>query len=409
MRSKMDRVKLLENLLKARRKGVALIIIGSLVLSILAFFAQTKTYKAETTIMPLKDSSSSLSAVLGMFGSIPVEPSFLRSFGGSDNDRLIAILKSETIALNTIQSLDLMPRLFPKNWDKKRNEWKSEKKQPHPKEAAKIFQEDILQLKESERGTILVQAKFKDPNVAANIASQLLEELDKFINQSSFSVAKKNREFLEARLEEAKKELSKSEEEFKNFQERTGIILLDSQTEATIELVAQLEAQKVAREVELGVLTQIASVEAPKVQSLKDELKSLDKKIKEFTESAQSKDGILPTLKKSPSLGIEYVQKKRDLLIKEKIFELLTQQYELARIEENRELIAFEVVDRPLIPHKPCWPIFWVNVAAGLFVSSLLSLAYLLIPTNVKPEEKDGKPASSRDTYHTEKTRGYIH
>lgn len=405
----MDRVKLLINLLKAKRKGVALIIAGSLVLSVIAFFAQTRIYKAEATIMPLKNSSSSLSAVLGMFGSIPVEPSFLRNFGNSDNDRLMAILKSETIALNTIQSLDLLPLLFPKKWDEKSKKWKNEKKQPHPKEAAKIFQEDVLRLKESEQGTILIQVKFKDPKIAANIANQLLKELDGFINQSSFSVAKKNREFLEARLEEAKKELGASEEDFKNFQEQTGIILLDSQTEAMIELVAQLEAQKVAREVELGVLTQIASDAAPKVQLLKDELKALDKKIKEFTEGTQSKDNLLPSLKKSPSLGIEYVQKKRDLLIKEKIFELLTQQYELARIEENRELIAFEVLDKPLVPHKPCWPILWINLAVGLFVSSLLSLAYLLIPMNANSEEKDGKSASSRVPNQTERTKGYIH
>ena len=392
----MERVHTLIRLLKERYKQIAALMMMSVALSVIAFLVQTRIYRAEASIMPLKDSRSSITAILGMFGSIPVAPSFLKSFGSSDVDRLIAILTSETIALRTIEALNLTPHLFPKRWDEDRNDWKDPDEIPQPKEAAEVFQRKVLKVKETDRGAIAIQVKFADPQMAVRIANQLLTELDQFINESSFSVGRKNREFLEKRLAEVQRELKQAEEEFKSFQERTGILLLDAQTEAAIELMAQLEAQKIAREIELGVMTKIASEQAPKVQLLKDELAELEKKIAELTESEKSDETLLPALKKSPELGLEYIRKKRELLLREKLYELITQQYELARIEENRELIAFQVIDAPMMPYKPCWPKLWVNVCAAIFAASLLSFIYLLLVANAEMETSRGKSDAQR-------------
>jgi len=405
----MDRVARLLELLKKRYKQVAYIFTGALVLSILAFVVQTRIYKAEATIMPLKDSSSPLSALVNMVGSIPVSPNFLKGLGTSDVDRLTALLESETLAIRTIDALDLLPHLFKKRWDKKHSRWKKPDKKPTPKEAAKVFRKELLKIKESELGTIIIQIKFPDPNMAVKIADRLITELDKFINQSSFSVGRKNREFLETRLVEVKEELVAAEEEFKKFQEETGILLMDAQTEAAIELLAQLEAQKVVREIELGVLSKMASEEAPKVQLIKDELSELDKKIRELSEKPHNENNLLPAIKQSPELGLRYVRKKREFLIREKIFELITQQYELARIEENRELMAFQVVDPPIIPYEPSWPKLWINLGAALFAASVLSFVYLLLIDSLELGEPYGKRSADRDADDRAGTETYAH
>jgi tyrosine-protein kinase Etk/Wzc len=75
-------------------------------------------------------------------------------------------------------------------------------------------------------------------------------------------------------------------------------------------------------------------------------------------------------------VGLGYSRLKRDALIQEKVFELLTQQYELARIEEGKDDITFQVIDPAVPPEKRIKPRRTLNVIlagiASLFFGILL-------------------------------------
>jgi hypothetical protein len=82
------------------------------------------------------------------------------------------------------------------------------------------------------------------------------------------------------------------------------------------------------------------------------------------------KDQLYPPLRQLPRLAVPYTDLYRRVRIEETVFELLTQQYEMARIEEAKDLPAVSVIDSPGIPEKKSFP-------PRLLLSLLLTLLSL--------------------------------
>ncbi len=80
---------------------------------------------------------------------------------------------------------------------------------------------------------------------------------------------------------------------------------------------------------------------------------------------------ILPS--QVPKAGLAYVRALRDLKYNETLFELLSQQYEGARIDEAKEAPVIQVVDSAVPPEKKSWPPRTLLVCLGTFLSGLLA------------------------------------
>jgi uncharacterized protein involved in exopolysaccharide biosynthesis len=59
---------------------------------------------------------------------------------------------------------------------------------------------------------------------------------------------------------------------------------------------------------------------------------------------------------KLPETGLEYIRKMRDLKYQETLFELLSKQFEIAKIDEAKEAALIQVVDKALVPEKKSKP-----------------------------------------------------
>ena len=57
-----------------------------------------------------------------------------------------------------------------------------------------------------------------------------------------------------------------------------------------------------------------------------------------------------------PAAGLEYVRKMCDLRYHEALFETLSKQYEMARIEESKAPPLLQVVDRAPLLDRRTWP-----------------------------------------------------
>jgi hypothetical protein len=65
---------------------------------------------------------------------------------------------------------------------------------------------------------------------------------------------------------------------------------------------------------------------------------------------------LYPSIRKLPLLGVEWADLYRRMKIQETVFELLSQQYELSRIEEAKEIPTVNVIDPANLPEKKSWP-----------------------------------------------------
>lgn len=99
-----------------------------------------------------------------------------------------------------------------------------------------------------------VAVAHKDPKLAADIANEYASSLQKFLNENAISLAKRNRIFLEKQIETTKTDLKKAEEDLRGFQIEKKLAVMDAQAEGSIKALAELKAQIIAREVQLGAM-----------------------------------------------------------------------------------------------------------------------------------------------------------
>ena len=358
----------------------------SVVTAAIISLLMTPIYQARTTIMPVESSGGNLSSALQNLGSLPFVGGMVPGIGGASATKLVAVLKSRTLAEDVIHALNLT-RIF----------FKDKKDKPPSLEDAVESLTDITKIADDKKGGVIsISVEYKDPKIAADIANHYTTVLQKFINENTLSMAKRNRIFIEDQLEKVKRELKEAEEAMKSFQTDKKIVAIDAQTEAAIRVLADLKAQITAREVQMGVMKQFSTAANPDVLRIKDELRELRKQLT----MVESKRGnpetmALPSLSESPALGLQYIRLKREALIQEKVFELLTQQYEMARIEEAKEDITFQVIDRAIPSEKRIKPkrrqMVMLAGAVSLFAGVFL-VFFLEYAANLKePKEQGGE------------------
>jgi uncharacterized protein involved in exopolysaccharide biosynthesis len=236
-------------------------------------------------------------------------------------------------------------------------------------------------------GVIAISVEASRAALAADIANTYAEELDRFNQEVNMTRGKKNRIFIEDRLEKVKKDLRAAGESLRVFQEKHRTVSLDEEVAAVIQTVSALKAQVAAKEVQLGVLKEYAMEETGPVMRLRAEIAELNRQVREIEYGAKSEDkdtgfgaGFSVPFARLPAVGLELARLTREAEIQALIFELLTQQYEQAKIMEAKDTPTIQVLDRAVPPERKSFPQRKKLVAVG-FVFSLfvgMVLAFVL-------------------------------
>ena len=379
-----DEINLLDywNVIRKGWKIIAYVFGAFVITAVIVSLIMPEIYQARTSIIPVEPAGSSFSSALQNLSSLPFVGGMVPGIGGASTDKLMAVLESRTIAENVIKALDLVKVFFD-----------DDPEDPSTLQDAVKFLRDRTELMDDKKGVIAIAVEFTDPTMASRIANQYTTALEQFLNENALSMSKRNRFFIEGNLEEVKGKLKRAEEAMTTFQTDKRIVAIDAQTEAAVQVVADLKAQIMAKEVQLGVIGQFATSTNPDVLRIKDELKELKKQLS-MIESEGTHSGIeaMPSLAEAPELGLGYIRLKRGALIQEKLFELLTQQYEMAMIEESKDEIAFQVIDKAIPPEKRARPKRKLIVLMAGFVSifiGIFGVFFLEYIENIKETKKE--------------------
>src|SRR5262249_13331840 len=293
-------------------------------------------YQSTATLMPLGTSRSSLptTAMLGELGGFV--PSGVGNLLGKESptDRLLAILRSRTLAMEVIQSLDLLPILFAKKWHAEQQQWLTSKP-PTLQDAVRAL-DTLVSLTDNRQNVITIAVSHTDPVMAATIANQYIEALQHALNDNAFSIAKKNRIFIAAQLESTRKDLAVADEMLKQFEQTHKIAALEAQTTAAVKAIADVEAQIRQKEVQVGVSQRLMTGASREVYLAQEELRELRAQLAQLhrgePELTQAKaapkpeNQIHPSLAEAPEIKLQYVRLEREVLVQNKLFTLLAQQ-----------------------------------------------------------------------------------
>jgi capsule polysaccharide export protein KpsE/RkpR len=143
----------------------------------------------------------------------------------------------------------------------------------------------------------------------------------------------------------------------------------------------------IAAESQISGLEQIYTDTNVRVRSMKARIASLKDKLSQLRGSTDGSDDPTSTshndfdisIAKLPGLGVTYFDLFRRLKIQETVFEILTKQYELAKVEEAKELPTIKVLDVGNAPELKSSPKRTLITVLGGILAALLATAYLIV------------------------------
>src|SRR6185312_1331581 len=151
---------------------------------------------------------------------------------------------------------------------------------------------------------------------------------------------------------------------------------------AMVESAAILQGQLVAAQTELESLKQAYSDSNIRVRSAQArvaELKAELIKIGGRSDGTGDLDALYPSIRQLPLLGVTYADLFRRVKVDETVFELLTQAYEMAKVEEAKSIPSIKVLDPAAVPEKKSFPPRGLITVAGGVLAFLFGVAYLFV------------------------------
>lgn len=342
------------------------------------------SYESSTTLMP-PDSGNNLPMALGSLlgggggsgsGGGGGGGGSLGGGGGSglgglagsllgmknQGDVFIGVLQSETIENKLIDEFDLRRVYWTKFYDSARNKLTS----------------NTTITADRKSGIITITVSDHNAARAQRLAQAYVAELDHVMARVSTSAARRERVFLEERLKQVKTDLDEASRQLGEFSSKNTTFNIDEQAKAMVETEGNLTGQLIAAQSELAGLRQIYSDNNVRVKSLKAQIEGLNAQIVQFGgtpgSSTERISGILaPTLRALPLVGTVYTDYFRKAKIQETVFEVLTQEYELAKVEEAKEIPPVKVLDPADLPERKSGPprarFLLIGAVLGCFVA----------------------------------------
>jgi uncharacterized protein involved in exopolysaccharide biosynthesis len=361
-----------------RRQFLLRVTGAGLVLSTLTAFVIPKRFESTTRLMPPDEMNSGM-ALLAAATSGRSGSGLGASLGSVAGDLLgmkssgalfIGVLQSRTVQDDLINKFDLRKLYGDRLLEDGREDLGKNT--------------DISEDRKS--GIISIRVTDKNPQRAAAMAQEYVEELKRVVTQVNTSSAHRERVFLEERIAQVKQDLESAEKSFSEFASKNTAIDIQAQGKAMIEAGATLEGQMIAAETELQSLRQMYSdgnVRVRATQARVDELRRQLEKLSGKFDTATVPGGkddqsMYPSIRRLPLLGVNYADLYRNTKMQEAIFETLTQGYELAKVQEAKETPSVKVIDPPNVPEKKSYPHRLLIILPGTLLPFLFGAAWIL-------------------------------
>jgi len=335
-----------------RKKMIAQIVAGAIVLSVVVSLLLPKMFTATARILPPQEASGGVSALLSQTGGMLGGLAGGLIGGGSSSDLYVGILQNRSIADNLIDKFDLH-ELYGRKY-----------REDIYKKLAKLTSISVSRKDQ----IISVAVEDREPRRAADMANAYVQMLDKINRTVNITAGHRKRVFLENRLKTVKEDLAKAETALKEFQEEHKIVALEEQAKAAIEGAAKIKGEIITTETELEVLKQFGTERQNEAVMLKSKITELQRQLDKIetgipgnnplksTNPGKENSNLFIPFNKMPALGLELMRLMREAKIQEKVFELMTTQFEMAKIEEAKDVNTIQVLDEAVAPDKKSKP-----------------------------------------------------
>jgi len=246
---------------------------------------------------------------------------------------------------------------------------------------------------------VTVTVRAKEPETAMRVANEFPAALYRLNHDVAEAQAVHRWQYFEGPLEQEKDKLTRAEEELKQAQQKTGMVAPDTQVRVGVTAIADLRQQIAAHQAQLAALETGSTGANPRVIELKSQIASLSGEVHRM-EAQNGGTGAGPA--KLPELTLEVERAEREVKYHETLFEILSKQYENARVEESYSP-PVELVDKAVLPDQKSWPPRKLSALLGLLLGGFLAVLVVLgqaaeLPRKIRAAIKEPSPADAHET-----------
>lgn len=343
------------------RKFIFAAVASVCVVTAVIAFLLPKWYRASATVLPPERGGMDMNLSTLFKGGVPFLGGDLAiPFAASPSDVLAAMAGSDAVLLGVISDLSL-----------------SKVYRISSTETLLKTLRANLSLKTTSEGIVQISYDDKNPKLAYEVVASVLSSLDRVNQRRGSTKARAARLFVEGRLKETEKALQAARDSLKAFQLANKALDLDEQTKALVSSAGVLKAQLLADRILLASLKQELSETHPDVQRLQSKIASTEQELKKMEEKGNKGSFLGVAMAALPGLSQEFAIRLRDVTIQEKLYELLSEQYEQAKIQEAKDTPTISVLDYPRVPEFKVRPKRLNLVLLAFFISLGVSLALI--------------------------------
>jgi uncharacterized protein involved in exopolysaccharide biosynthesis len=365
----VDRPYLVTKLLWERRRFIARVVATGTLFSLFVAILLPSKFESKAELMPPDSQSSAMGTLAALTGGAGGASGVLGSAADllgvrTSGALFISILQSHTVQDHLINRFDLRRVYGVKTYAKAR------------KKLGSLTGLD----EEKKSGVLTITISDHDPKRAAAMAQAYVEELNRMVADLNTSAAHRERVFLEERLLIVKRELDASAKDFSDFSSKNAAIDIKEQGRSMVAAAATVQGQIIAAESELRGLEQIYNVNNVRVRSVQARMAELQQQLQKLGGSTSVSEGAgdsYPSLRQLPVLGLTYADLYRRLTINESVYEALTKEYEMARVQEAKEIPSVKVIDPGEIPEARAGPPRALITGAGALLSLCIAGVWL--------------------------------
>jgi len=234
-------------------------------------------------------------------------------------------------------------------------------------------------------GIITIKVTDRTPQLAAGLGQEYAEELNSVVNRLSTSSAHRERVFLEERLKTVQVDLEGAEKEFSQFASKNNAIDIKEQGRAMVDAAAALQGQLIAAQSELEGLRQIYADSNVRVRSIHARIAELQNQLGKIGGRGENGTAVVatrveslyPSIRELPLLGVAYADLYRRSKVQESVYETLTQEYELAKVEEAKEIPSVKILDPANVPERKSFPPRLLIMFLGISGSCALGMGWV--------------------------------
>jgi capsule polysaccharide export protein KpsE/RkpR len=340
-------------LLWDERRLLSKVVSYGLVFGILLAFLLPKHYRSEVQLMPPDSNDSPGMAMMAALAG-GATGGALTGLGAVASD-LMGLKNTGALFVGILSSRTVQDRLIA------RFELQKVYGDKYMEDTRKELASNTEIAEDHKSGIITIDVTDKDPQRAAAMAQTYVQELDRLAAEVSTSAARRERMFLEERLKQVKSDLAKAAVAFSQFASKNTAIDIEEQAKAMVGAAAAVQGQMIAAQSELKGLEQIYTSGNVRVRSLKSQIAELEAQQDKLRGKAgeppsQGGPAQYPSIRQLPLLGVTYFDLFREAKIQEAVYEALTQQYEMAKVQEAKEIPTVKVLDLAVVAEQKSFP-----------------------------------------------------